>query len=317
MAFILPECDSFEMAELRDEAFRYIERLWNRFGYERLVSKGFDEATAASSTTLKKFGSFALNSHLKSSDIDVLCVGTKFIERSDFEIRFIKEIAKSNCLSDLKLIASATVPVVKVKFTGEKGTTDIDVTFARLTSHDVRNTNLDDTKILRYMSPSCVTSMNGYRGTKMLRELAGSNEFGMTLRALRLWRKNWNIEEKAEGFLPNISWAIMATTICSNSSCAPTLIEFFAKFAVYDFSTPIRLDSVDTINDFSSFGEIQWIDNDEPMKILTPTYPTQNTAKDVGIEAANKIKESLKKANEICNDIEEAKCTWDDLFKRN
>jgi poly(A) polymerase len=76
-----------------------------------LLSKNIPQAM-----TTENLGSYQLGGHLKSADIDVLCIAPRNIERADYFTWFLKLLKKQPEVKDWWAVEKAFVPIIKMNF---------------------------------------------------------------------------------------------------------------------------------------------------------------------------------------------------------
>lgn len=89
---IILELDTERMTMFREEVVKKLKILWRNFVQDLMQSEKLTGFSVEEMCDVHSFGSYALDIHLMKSDIDLICVASKFIERADFELRFIIEL---------------------------------------------------------------------------------------------------------------------------------------------------------------------------------------------------------------------------------
>ena len=74
------------------------------------------------------YGSYKLEVVDKESDLDLLCVVPKHVSRDDFFCNLYSQLNKKAEVQELRQLASAYVPVIKLQYRG----VEVDLTMARL-----------------------------------------------------------------------------------------------------------------------------------------------------------------------------------------
>ncbi|CAG0898620.1 unnamed protein product [Cyprideis torosa] len=229
---------------------------------------------------IRTFGSYRLGVHSRGSDIDVLCIAPRIVERSDFFTSFFELLKQTPGVTDIRKIEEAFVPVIKFKLQG----IELDVTFARLAFEEIPDDiDLSDANILKYVCClKCVRSINGYRETdEILRLVPNIESFRLALRAIRLWAKRQGIYFKVLGFLGGVSWSML-----------------------WDWPQPVLLKAQEDIN----LGFPVWdprvnaADCYHLMPIIDPIYPQQNSAYSVSRSTRTVMTKALKEGLEIAKD---------------
>ena len=160
------------------------------------------------------YGSFKLGVVDKDSDLDLLAVVPRFVNRDEFFEDFYSSVARRSDVTELRSLATAFVPVIKFKYRG----IDVDLTLARLNTMDYVGEEeefLDQPPVSRDLDPRCLRSLNGYRATKELLHLVPDVErFQLVLRLVKLWARTQGIYGNILGYLGGASWAILVARAC-------------------------------------------------------------------------------------------------------
>lgn len=93
MMAIAAHSDSIEFLEARRKAFETIEQVFNSSVQEVLRKNNIDPVHMANSNAAFSFGSYMLQCSTKKSDVDIVCISSKFYERSDFEKNFSRNLS--------------------------------------------------------------------------------------------------------------------------------------------------------------------------------------------------------------------------------
>ena len=109
------------------------------------------------------YGSYKLLVVDKESDLDLLCVVPKHVTREDFFKNLYELLMKKEEVTELRRLAWAYVPVIKMKFRG----VEIDLTMARLMVEKIPDDEetLRTLQITKELDQKCLRSLNGYRAT--------------------------------------------------------------------------------------------------------------------------------------------------------
>lgn len=122
--------DDQEMTALRCKIQQEITNQFVGCCKELMKTQGYEEEAFENCAQVLPIGSLALGYHLSSSDMDLLCVTSKHIERRDFETVFSKNLFAIKEVTALKLMTK--IPRFVIEYaTGQK--MEIDVLFSRLT----------------------------------------------------------------------------------------------------------------------------------------------------------------------------------------
>ena len=214
----LDSCQSSETEAGMEERRKIVEELdslvkhWVRNKVSKQgMRKNYVERVGGKVVT---YGSFKLGVVDKDSDLDLLAVVPRFVNREEFFEDFYSNLARRSCdVTELRSLSTAFVPVIKLKYRG----IDVDLTLARLTTDYVREDEdfLDQPFISRDLDPRCLRSLNGYRATKELLQLVPSVErFQLVLRLVKLWARTQGIYGNILGYLGGASWAILVAKAC-------------------------------------------------------------------------------------------------------
>ena len=214
----LDSCQSSETEAGMEERWKIVEELdslvkhWVRNKVSKQgMRKNYIERAGGKVVT---YGSFKLGVVDKDSDLDLLAVVPRFVNREEFFDDFYGNLARRSCdVTELRSLSTAFVPVIKFKYRG----IDVDLTLARLTTDYVREDEdfLDQPFISRDLDPRCLRSLNGYRATKELLQLVPSVErFQLVLRLVKMWARTQGIYGNILGYLGGASWAILVAKAC-------------------------------------------------------------------------------------------------------
>lgn len=166
---------------------------------------------------LFEFGSYRLNVHSKSTDIDALVVAPRHIDRERHFFGLLPSILrKTDECSKLIEVREAFVPCIKMIFNG----VDIDLLFARVELKEVNEQldSLDDNAILRNCDLNSIRSLNGRRATDaILKHIPDLPKFQLTLRCVKLWAKNRGIYSNVFGYCGGVAYAILVAYICKEN----------------------------------------------------------------------------------------------------
>ena len=120
------------------------------------------------------FGSFRLEVHSPTTDIDALCVAPRDIERDAHFFGVLPDILRNTeGVEKLIEVREAFVPCIKMIFK----TVDIDLLFARIEYREVGDNldSLNDNSILRNCDTESIKSLNGRRATDAILEHVSKN----------------------------------------------------------------------------------------------------------------------------------------------
>uniref|UniRef100_A0A669C5W2 Poly(A) polymerase n=1 Tax=Oreochromis niloticus TaxID=8128 RepID=A0A669C5W2_ORENI len=306
--------------EHRERVFRRLESLFRDWLKEICIEMNVPEVvTEKVGGKIFPFGSYHLGVHSKGADIDALCVGPGFLERKAFFTSFFAKLKAQKEVKDIQAIEEAYVPVITLSWEGIQ----IDLVFALLSRRSVPdNLDLLNNSIVKDIDIRCVRSFNGYRVTEqILRLVPNVLNFRVALRAIKLWAKQRNIYSNKLGFLGGVSWAIMVARICQvypNATTSTLVIKFFKIFSMWVWPIPIRLIEVEKCNYNLPFWDpkVNQSDRCHLMPIITPAYPQQNTSVNVSRSTLAILNEEIHRGHAICQEIEQKKAKWSELFEQ-
>lgn len=165
-SILLDKSDLHLKALLREEAVQVIESLFAKFAAS-VLKCGID--TANRHVAVETFGSFALKCHLPHSDIDVVCISTRYIERHDIDKGFVRLILNDKRFTEVE-IHSGQTPLISASYTRENeenAAVELDILFARLTSDKIED--FPQIESIATMNRRCRKTFNGTRMTKIIK----------------------------------------------------------------------------------------------------------------------------------------------------
>eukprot|EP01084_Bolivina_argentea_P260097 439124_1 len=298
-----------------------------------------------SSSYICTFGSYELNAHFESSDIDVLCIGPKYITHSMLFKDFVEILQEDKRVTDILVLRHAFVPLLKFTFEG----IDIDLVYAQW---DIDIISIDKSTKYKQINvfskqflndKDTLLSLNGVRSTQTIKKLIPNKNYKLfekSLKIIKFWAQQRAIYSNVMGFLGGISWSIMTAKICIQypnlKSCIDILKQFFKFYKDYNYSCDsIHLDSKlydDMYENGTKFENLKSDSNDmfeyqrnqytEIMPILTPARPAMNCAYNVIEPTKQLIIEELNRGYEILNNLNnlnsknEKIIDWNKLFSK-
>ncbi|EGT55592.1 hypothetical protein CAEBREN_22785 [Caenorhabditis brenneri] len=322
----LKEFKSYEPKEETDKRLEVLRAL------NRLVKEWVKNVTAIKIPSgdganaggkLFTFGSYRLGVHSSGADIDTLAVVPRHIDRSDFFTSFKEMLNQDPNVTELHAVEEAFVPVMKLKYSG----VELDILFARLALREVPdNQELSDDQLLRNLDAESIRSLNGCRVAEQLLKLVPrQKEFCTALRAIKVWAKNHGIYSNSMGFFGGISWAILIARACQlypNASPSKLVHRMFFIFSTWTWPHPVLLKfAAKDRNDIPALCKLVWdpekksSDKFHLMPIITPAFPEQNSTHNVTRSSSQIIKDEIWEALEICEQINDGKAKWKDLFE--
>eukprot|EP01022_Parablepharisma_sp_SALTPOND_P033518 TRINITY_DN88908_c0_g1_i1.p1 TRINITY_DN88908_c0_g1~~TRINITY_DN88908_c0_g1_i1.p1 ORF type:complete len:551 (-),score=49.72 TRINITY_DN88908_c0_g1_i1:77-1645(-) len=256
-------------------------------------------------------GSHMLGVLEDSSDIDLLCVAPKFVDRdSDFFGDFLETLRANPMVTSLIGIKEAHVPLIKFAYKN----TNVDLLFARvnLDRVDPETLDLKSDEILSECDKGSIYSINSYRNNLKILELVPDKAvFKDALNVVKKWAKAKDIYSNKLGYLGGISWAIMVAKVCQLFPLAPLnrlIGKFFKVFSVWKWNLPVLLCDINeplSINIPVHNWNPRYSENDMQhlMPIITPAYPCLNSAFNVSNTTLQVMRKEFKKAGKITGKI--------------
>ena len=276
------------------------------------------------------FGSYSLNSHDAESDLDLLClfpppnsrVGP--VTRDRFFSKLVEGLSSGSLggsyeVRDLTVISKAYTPLVKFNVNG----LSVDLLYAQLpptpagdslgTLAGLDMSSRDATSLFDGLDGVSLRSVNGVRVTSLILECVGSGDarrqetFRVVLRAVKSWAKSKGIYGNVTGFLGGVNLAILVAWVCQrypNAAPSSILREFFVIFSVWKWPNPVMLSPIQNCpppgwkrSDSSVWNPlINKRDGSHLMPIVTPAYPSMNSAYNVGSAQLRRIKLEMSRA---------------------
>jgi len=299
--------------------------------------KGLSHAMIDKSKShIRAFGSFELNVHFGDSDIDLLCIGPKYVTRDMLFNQFVKMLENDDRVNNILKLRHAFVPLLKFTFRG----IDIDLVYAQW---DVEPDIIgDDINIFsrKYVpDQDTLLCLNGVRSTETIKKLIPKKAvFEKALRIIKFWAQQRCIYSNVMGFLGGISWSIMTAKVCIAkpypTNCVEVIKRFFSKYMKWDkdndddesgSARSIRLAPalydelyVDDEDDMMNCTEYQRNEFTEIMPILTPARPAMNCAYNVIGSTKHLIMQEIARGYDLTHDeqLTENGINWSELFRR-
>lgn len=316
--------DSPEGMRRRHETLRGLEELLNQWN-ESFAPKDKTPARVA----LLSFGSYRLQVHKPGADMDLLALCPSHCTRKHFFTNLVQLLKHDHRIADVHPIPAAYTPVVKFTMNG----ISVDLLFAGL-KNDTKlrdhvrgsNYNIDDSD-LQGLDVEGVRSLNGARVAQILAQSVPNLEsYRTTLRVVKEWANVHGLYSNVLGCLGGINYALLVACICRRHKDAqpPTLLKaFFYTFSKWNWPTPVTLTHVAHDPPPGVAPLPVWDAKTNPrdrmhiMPILTPTYPSMNSAYNVGIPQLRRLTFALQSGLQVMQDIEAGKKQWTDLFQNN
>ncbi|XP_047981051.1 nuclear poly(A) polymerase 1-like [Salvia hispanica] len=264
------------------------------------------------------FGSYRLGVHGPGADIDTLCVGPKYATRNeDFFGELHRMLSEMPEVQELHSVPDAHVPVMRFKFNG----VSIDLLYANVSLWIIpEDLDISQESILQNVDDQTVRSLNGCRVTdQILRLVPNIQNFRTTLRCMRLWAKQRGVYSNVTGFLGGINWALLVARICQlypNALPSMLVSRFFRVYNLWRWPNPVMLCPIQEGSLGLSFWDPRrnYKDRSHVMPIITPAYPCMNSSYNVSTSTLQVMMEEFHRGNEICEEIESNKLSWETLF---
>ncbi|KAL1556649.1 Nuclear poly(A) polymerase 1 [Salvia divinorum] len=256
------------------------------------------------------FGSYRLGVHGPGADIDTLCVGPKYATRNeDFFGELHRMLSEMPEVQELHPVPDAHVPVMRFKFNGAS----IDLLYANVSLWIIpEDLDISQESILQNVDDQTVRSLNGCRVTdQILRLVPNIQNFRTTLRCMRLWAKRRGVYSNVTGFL--------VARICQlypNALPSMLVSRFFRVYNLWRWPNPVMLSPIQEGSLGLSFWDPRrnYKDRSHLMPIITPAYPCMNSSYNVSTSTLQVMMEEFHRGNEICEEIESNKLSWETLF---
>lgn len=269
---------------------------------------------------LVPFGSYRLGVEDDNSDLDLLVLAPRLVQRDDFFSSFIEVLKRDVYISDVQAIPSAHTPVIKLVYEDGIVSLPVDLVFANTTNetklhahHCQKNKQLQqyilDDADLDGLDEGGVRSLNGARVSQLILEsVPDLSKYRTVLKAVKHWATERGIYSNTLGFLGGVSWAILTAYVCQANPAGSTvdlLRAFFTVFSTWDWRYPVMLNGTVThsvvpagLNN-RTLQAMAWNPRKNPrdglqlMKIITPTYPCMNSSYNVQKAQLRRIQDEL------------------------
>jgi poly(A) polymerase len=277
-------------------------------------------------------GSYRLGINSPDGDIDTVCVVPSYVERSDFFSTFVAKLRSCVDVDSANPIEDAGVPIIELVISG----VDVDIGIARAfsfmpvlpkqgeTDEKYTGTILDD-RVLCGGDMKDMFAMNGPRVTELIELIMQDSfeTFKVVVRALRLWAKKRGIYSNKMGYLGGVNFNILGAFICQlypNLSAGALLYRFFEIFGRQwawrdGHNLPVPVSLLKKVSGVTDIGyDAQVWDGNAPhcvdirrkhavMPILTPAYPSSDSAYNVSFSTLRAMLRELHKGAEITSSI--------------
>ena len=279
-----------------------------------------EQEVAKSIAKLYAYGSYRLNVYSAGDDIDVVCVGPRYLDRNTFFNDLSEELQAHNDVKDFYDVRSAYVPILSFEFRG----IDIDFGYCSINKLIIPpKFNLNDNNVLRSLDNKSVMSINGTRLADKLLDLVKQNAdndfekerkshvFELALRAIRHWAKRRAIYSNKMGYFGGVSWNILTAKVCQlypNVTAAQLVQKFFLWAHHRTFKgvrNAVLLCNIEKdVNNICPQVSVWDADTEENhqgremhVHIVTPAFPSMNSTHNCA--RANQIKLSISSLHKL------------------
>lgn len=165
-----------------------------------------------------------------------------------------------------------------------------------------------------------IRSLNGARVCQMLIDMVPDlHKFQIVCRAVKEWAVQKGIYSNVLGFLGGVNWAIMVVWVCryhpraEAATPAELIAYFFYVFAGWTWPTPLLVEELQMepppgVKKMHFWNPMEnYRDGLDLCPILTPAYPSMNSAYNVGLSQLRRMQDEFYKAWTMvqCQDYEQ------------
>ncbi|KAK8805544.1 hypothetical protein WA158_002200 [Blastocystis sp. Blastoise] len=317
--------ESKEANDHREEVLRSLSEICQHWVKEELLAKSISTTKKEedSYAVLYPFGSYRLQVYGPDADIDVLLVGPGNVTRDDLFSQFIPILKSNSDITRIIPIKDAYVPLIKMKYRN----VSIDllyVSIPRYPNSIPKNFDILDNENLRGLDDAGITSINGRRVSDTILQLVPNIEsFRTALLAIKTWSKRRGIYANIFGYLGGVNWTILVARVAQlypNVDTCTLVHRFFKVYTRWKWPMPICLTAIPTSSALG-MDEKVWDpktnrnDATHLMPIITPTYPSKNSAYNVLPSTMKIMQMEMERADYIVSDICQGKQEWSALFE--
>ncbi|CAD5111541.1 unnamed protein product [Dimorphilus gyrociliatus] len=310
--------DSIENVRKRDEILKEM----NSHVKEWLL----EESSSYSKSSLHSvekfvypFGSYALGFIEEDSNMDLICMAPENIPITTFFSSFSLKLQQLRDVTSMRKIPKTLIPVLLLTYKGVK----LNLVYANVNIRDLsRAESLQSSDIYYKLDEPSMLNVHSYQvANDIYASIARKEEFGIALRAIKLWAKGKKIYYAKYGFLGGVSWTILLVYINQlyPSSDASTLVaKFFETFHNWPWPKPVTIKaSIPVPRRFLTYNwsTVNRIARSQIMPILTPTSPRRNCAYNVSKSSLKIIMSELRNGNLITKRILKGQDDWLSLVK--
>ena len=286
------------------------------------------------------FGSYRLDVHRPGADVDVLVLAPSHCSRESFFSDLVQLLEKDELITNLHPIPSAYTPVIKMKISS----ISIDLVFARCggsmldilrsedevdSSENIFKPCIEESHLAELeLDEVGMRSVNGVRVNQIILDIVdksrNTESFRHALICIKEWATVHGIYSNVLGFLGGVNWALLISYICRlypNSDPSTLLCNFFKIFSEWDWPKPVTLVPTRHHPPKGVIRQTYWNpktnrrDGMHLMPILTPAYPSMNSAYNVGHPQIRRLRTEFWRARNLSDSIRRGKSNWTQLFK--
>ena len=307
--------------KIREEALLNVEKLVSKWVVDQSEKKGHS-VDPSEACRMVPFGSYCLGVHSADSDIDVLCIVPKHIERDDFFGEIPELLREQNNISEVHAVPEAFVPVIKF----ECDQVDFDLSMAHMPCDTIPKdlSVLSDEHLKELQDPKDVTCLNGPRVTlEILRRVPNRDNFLTFLRCIKLWARRRGIYSNIVGFPGGVAWAIMGAKVAQyypNANPSMLLERFFFLYKNWKSfeTTPVNIaPNEECCAPQGAVYMPAWSPaaQQRPLNIITPTYPAANATFNASNSTVAVMRKELEIAHGIMQGILKGTASFSQLFE--
>jgi poly(A) polymerase len=310
--------ESDEGNRKRKVTVEFLQDVFKQWVTEVGLKRGVAEAECAggAGARLFVFGSQRLGVHAPDADIDILCCAPQFTSRYDFFLTFLDNLKAMDAITNVLSLPEAYTPVIKFSLNNFS----IDLVFVSLAMPKIpEDIDILDNSNLQKLDEASIRSLNGVRVTERILQLVPDQKtFSVALRAIKCWATRRGIYANVLGFLGGVNYAILVAFVCQRftHACPSTIIhQFFKIFAQWHWPAPIILANVSDIENVDQADMIRvpsWnpklypSDGYHLMPIITPAFPSMNSAFNVSIPQFRMIQLQIQRGLYLFENMENA-----------
>jgi poly(A) polymerase Pap1 len=287
-----------------------------------------DKVVSQKHLKLLPYGSFKYDDAFEDSDIDLLCITSRYVTRKNFfyDLRRLFEGMKG--VEGFTVITAACVPLIKMRFHGVA----MDMCFTQLDVPCVpRLFNLEYIEHMNIfaLDDKSMTSMNGFIMTSKIAQLVPDfKTFTTTLNTVKLWAKRRQVYSALLGFLSGSSLSVMVGKLCQlnpKATSAELVSIFFQYYSTWDWALQLALDDT-AENRVKMTQQGQLLSKQQPwipptdcsrdvMRVMTPLHPSTNTARNVSRSSLTVLRAELRRAAWMTRDERRGAADWHAVFE--